>query len=202
MGPYRGGVESFSARARHMNRPLALRQPLPARFRPHPRPHRARGQGRRRGLSAVQRRGARRRPRAHHAGGGRLRGRPARGDARGSPADRGRQARRLPSRSRPTCTAALSPRGFVRSFVLADGMEVSGAELEHGLLHIDLFPSRAGKKKVKQIPIRTGAPELLPRASEALVCTLKEVAQDDTRTSLARSVCVRWGPLIWSMCGR
>ena len=47
----------------------------------------------------------------------------------------------------------IAARGFVRSFILADGMEVEGAELEHGLLHIDLF-RREPEKKVKQIPIR------------------------------------------------
>jgi HSP20 family molecular chaperone IbpA len=48
----------------------------------------------------------------------------------------------------------IAARGFVRSFVLADGMEVEGASLEHGLLHIDLFRPEP-EKKVKQIPIRT-----------------------------------------------
>jgi HSP20 family molecular chaperone IbpA len=48
----------------------------------------------------------------------------------------------------------IAARGFVRSFILADGMEVEGATLEHGLLHIDLFRPEA-EKKVKQIPIRT-----------------------------------------------
>jgi len=32
----------------------------------------------------------------------------------------------------------IAARQFQRSFVLADGVEVTGAELEHGLLHIDL----------------------------------------------------------------
>ncbi|MDT0682427.1 Hsp20 family protein [Roseicyclus sp. F158] len=32
----------------------------------------------------------------------------------------------------------IAARQFHRSFVLADGMEVSGATLEHGLLHVDL----------------------------------------------------------------
>lgn len=32
----------------------------------------------------------------------------------------------------------IASRGFQRSFVLADGVEVAGANLEHGLLHIDL----------------------------------------------------------------
>jgi HSP20 family molecular chaperone IbpA len=48
----------------------------------------------------------------------------------------------------------IAARGFVRSFILADGMEVEGASLEHGLLHIDLFRPEP-EKKVKQIPIRT-----------------------------------------------
>lgn len=32
----------------------------------------------------------------------------------------------------------IATRQFLRSFVLAEGMEVAGAELAHGLLHIDL----------------------------------------------------------------
>lgn len=32
----------------------------------------------------------------------------------------------------------IAARAFQRSFVLADGVEVAGADLEHGLLHIDL----------------------------------------------------------------
>jgi HSP20 family molecular chaperone IbpA len=48
----------------------------------------------------------------------------------------------------------IAARGFVRSFILADGMAVEGASLEHGLLHIDLFRPEP-EKKVKQIPIRT-----------------------------------------------
>ena len=32
----------------------------------------------------------------------------------------------------------IAARGFIRSFVLADGMEVLGADLKNGLLSIDL----------------------------------------------------------------
>ena len=32
----------------------------------------------------------------------------------------------------------IAARAFQRSFVLADGVEVGGADLAHGLLHIDL----------------------------------------------------------------
>ena len=48
----------------------------------------------------------------------------------------------------------IAARGFVRGFVLADGMEVEGAILEHGLLHVDACrPPRAGVSR--NVPIRT-----------------------------------------------
>lgn len=48
----------------------------------------------------------------------------------------------------------IAARAFQRSFVLADGVEVSGAVLENGLLHIDL--RRALPEPVVQsIPIRS-----------------------------------------------
>ena len=49
----------------------------------------------------------------------------------------------------------IAARGFIRSFVLADGMVVEGALLEHGLLHIDLARPEPEKRVVK-VPIRTG----------------------------------------------
>ena len=48
----------------------------------------------------------------------------------------------------------IAARGFLRAFVLADGMEVSDAILEHGLLHIDLVQPEP-VKHTKRIPIRT-----------------------------------------------
>ena len=48
----------------------------------------------------------------------------------------------------------IAARGFIRSFVLADGVEVVGALLEHGLLHIDLDRPEPDKL-VKKIPIQT-----------------------------------------------
>jgi HSP20 family molecular chaperone IbpA len=48
----------------------------------------------------------------------------------------------------------IAARAFVRSFVLADGLEVEAATLEHGLLHIDLYRPEP-EKNVKHIPIRT-----------------------------------------------
>ena len=47
----------------------------------------------------------------------------------------------------------IAARSFIRSFVLADGMEVTGAVLEHGLLHVDVARPEP-KSLVKQIPIR------------------------------------------------
>jgi len=49
----------------------------------------------------------------------------------------------------------IAARGFVRSFVLADGLEVSGARLEHGLLHVDLIRPEA-ERQVRRIPITAG----------------------------------------------
>ena len=48
----------------------------------------------------------------------------------------------------------IAARGFVRSFVLADGMVVERALLEHGLLHIDLDRPEPDRL-VKRIPIQT-----------------------------------------------
>ncbi|HWW12046.1 MAG TPA: Hsp20 family protein [Brevundimonas sp.] len=49
----------------------------------------------------------------------------------------------------------IAGRGFVRNFVLADGLEVDEARLEHGLLHVDM--SRPDDLPVlRRIPITTG----------------------------------------------
>lgn len=49
----------------------------------------------------------------------------------------------------------IAARGFVRSFVLADGLEVQGARAEHGLLHVDLIRPEA-ERAVRRIPITAG----------------------------------------------
>jgi HSP20 family molecular chaperone IbpA len=48
----------------------------------------------------------------------------------------------------------IAARGFQRAFVLADGMEVEGAVLEHGLLHVDVIRTPPAKL-VKRIEIKT-----------------------------------------------
>jgi len=49
----------------------------------------------------------------------------------------------------------IAARGFIRTFVLADGMIVDSATLEHGLLHIDVTRPEP-ERLVQRIPIRTG----------------------------------------------
>ena len=49
----------------------------------------------------------------------------------------------------------IAARGFVRSFVLADGLEVAEARLEHGLLHVDLIRPEQDRQ-IRRIPITTG----------------------------------------------
>ncbi len=48
----------------------------------------------------------------------------------------------------------IAARGFQRTFILADGMEVEDASLEHGLLHIDVIRPEP-ERQVRNIPIRT-----------------------------------------------
>ena len=48
----------------------------------------------------------------------------------------------------------IAARGFIRNFVLADGMMVKAATLEHGLLHIDLARPEP-EKRITTVPIRT-----------------------------------------------
>ena len=50
----------------------------------------------------------------------------------------------------------IAARGFVRSFVLADGMDVKAALLEHGLLHIDAVRPEP-VRRVRRVPISTAA---------------------------------------------
>ena len=49
----------------------------------------------------------------------------------------------------------IAARQFQRMFVLADGVEVTGAAMEHGLLHVDLKRS-VPENVVQTIKIRTG----------------------------------------------
>ena len=48
----------------------------------------------------------------------------------------------------------IAARNFSRAFVLAEGMQVAGATLEHGLLHVDVVRPKP-ERKVTSVPIRT-----------------------------------------------
>lgn len=55
----------------------------------------------------------------------------------------------------------IAARQFQRNFVLADGLEVVAANLDHGLLHIDLArPKSTGR--IQTIKITTGEPRVSP----------------------------------------
>lgn len=64
---------------------------------------------------------------------------------------RGRQ--RPDSAERVFLHRGIATRQFQRSFVLADGVEVTGAELDNGLLHVDLYLPRP-QRDVRTIEIR------------------------------------------------
>lgn len=66
---------------------------------------------------------------------------------------RGRQSE--DDSSRVWLHRGIASRAFQRSFVLADGVEVAGANLENGLLHVDLHRI-VPEAVVQTIPIRTG----------------------------------------------
>ena len=51
----------------------------------------------------------------------------------------------------------IATRAFERRFQLADYVQVTGASLEHGLLHVDLVREIPEAKKPRLIPISTGA---------------------------------------------
>ena len=52
----------------------------------------------------------------------------------------------------------IAARSFQRSFQLADHVKVSGAQLENGLLHIDLVREIPEAMRPRQIEITSGAP--------------------------------------------
>jgi molecular chaperone IbpA len=55
----------------------------------------------------------------------------------------------------------IAARSFERRFQLADGVQVTGAVLEHGLLHVDLVREIPEAKKPRQIPISGRGPQTI-----------------------------------------
>jgi HSP20 family molecular chaperone IbpA len=62
---------------------------------------------------------------------------------------RGRQA----DDTRVYLHRGIAARQFQRSFILAEGIEITGAELDNGLLHIDLLRPEP-RARVRRIPIK------------------------------------------------
>ncbi len=55
----------------------------------------------------------------------------------------------------------IAARSFDRRFQMADGVQVTGASLENGLLHLDLVRETPEAKKPKLIPISTSGTQVL-----------------------------------------
>ncbi len=65
----------------------------------------------------------------------------------------------------------IAARAFERRFQLADHVEVKGASLENGLLHVDLVRNIPEAKKPRLIPITTGVAQ--PQTIEAKADTVE-----------------------------
>jgi molecular chaperone IbpA len=61
----------------------------------------------------------------------------------------------------------IAARSFDRRFQLADGVQVVGAALEHGLLHLDLVRETPEAKKPKLIPISSNGAQQTIEAKAA-----------------------------------
>jgi molecular chaperone IbpA len=63
----------------------------------------------------------------------------------------------------------IAARAFERRFQLADHVLVTGAHLEHGLLHVDLVREIPEAQKPRQIPIGSQTPKIVevPKAAAA-----------------------------------
>lgn len=71
----------------------------------------------------------------------------------------------------------IAARDFRRSFQVADHVKVVGANLEHGVLHIDLVRELPEEMKPRRIKIKSGAPEgLAEKAKKLIAGPAKKVA--------------------------
>ena len=61
----------------------------------------------------------------------------------------------------------IAARAFERRFQLADYVQVKGASLEHGLLHVDLEREIPEAKKPRQIPIGNSTPKVVEAKAKA-----------------------------------
>ena len=61
----------------------------------------------------------------------------------------------------------IAARAFERRFQLADHVQVTGASLEHGLLHVDLVREIPEAAKPRQIPIGERGPKIVEAKAES-----------------------------------
>ncbi len=62
----------------------------------------------------------------------------------------------------------IAARQFQRAFVLADGLEVSGAEMDNGLLHIELLRPEP-ESRVRRVEIKSRAGDGVKKSARKLV---------------------------------
>ena len=77
------------------------------------------------------------------------------------------RGRQQDDKSRQYLHRGIAARQFQRTFVLADGMEVLGADLKNGLLSIDLARPRAGADREDDRHQRAGMTEFEQQDSTA-----------------------------------
>jgi molecular chaperone IbpA len=71
------------------------------------------------------------------------------------------------ARNREILYQGIAARAFERRFQLADHVQVTGASLENGLLHVDLLRELPEAQKARQIPIAAGGAKSEVAASKA-----------------------------------
>jgi molecular chaperone IbpA len=70
---------------------------------------------------------------------------------------RGEKQGKSEEKAEETLYRGIAARAFERIFQLADFVQVKGAALENGLLHVDLVREIPEAKKPRQIAINTGS---------------------------------------------
>jgi len=77
---------------------------------------------------------------------------------------------------RSTLYRGIAGRAFNRTFHLADHVEVTGAELENGLLQIDLVRRLPEEMRPRRIEIRSSAPQKIAQKAKKLVESVTKAA--------------------------
>jgi molecular chaperone IbpA len=80
---------------------------------------------------------------------------------------KGEKAARQDGETREMLYQGIAARAFERRFQLADHVQVTGARLENGLLHVDLVREIPEAQRPRAIPIGKGAPRAVdtPKAA-------------------------------------